>query len=247
VLPFVAAATGAVKNQNLIRASQAFVHGSNLEKNLAVDWITGERPDLRDLRRVTAIDSRIENDSVACDVLSDLTAAASKNSVRILLLVDEFQRVSALKEASRNAILSNVRSIFSRSPANFSVVLAVGSRVEQNALKLLPRELLTLMSIKPTISLPEMDQAEALEFTLDRLRFFRPAGYNRDEAAPFGLKAIEHALKIIESHDSAKLIPRTILQVLALLFDYMAQERIAKELEPTVVENLLRDVRWDIE
>lgn len=247
VLPLVAKAPKTVKNHNLLRASQAFTHGSNLEKTLAVDWITGERPDLRELRRAAAIDSRIESDSVACDVLSDLVAAANNNSIRVLLLLDEFQRVSILKEPVRNAVLSNVRSVFSRNPANFSVVLAVGSRIEQNAMNLLPRELRTLMSIRPTISLPEMDQEEALEFTLDRLLFFRPAAYKGDRAAPFGIEAIKHALHVVASHDSAKLIPRTILQVLALLFDHIAQEKPGKVLEPNVVEDLLKDIRWDME
>src|SRR4051812_13226639 len=65
------AATGRI-SVRLRRAFRAMVHGTEADQRLAYDWIVGARPGLRELRAVTGIDSRIESDSDAEGLLSEL-------------------------------------------------------------------------------------------------------------------------------------------------------------------------------
>jgi hypothetical protein len=228
---------------NLKRCATAFLYGGSTERDLAVEWFRGNRPHLRDLRSATAIDSRIEDDATATDVLANLIELVAGLSGRLVLLIDEFQRVAPLQEHRRNAVLSSVRTLFSRNPKGVSAVLAASCRIEKNAMDLLPRELQTIMGMKPSITLPEMSLEEAVEFVRDRFAYFRPGGYSAEVFAPFDDAGIMHVLKTIQDKEEASMIPRTILQVLGMLYDELLEEesgRIKRESIPPFLDTL----RW---
>jgi hypothetical protein len=231
-------------NPNLVRAAAALVHGSSFEKALAEQWLHAERPHLRDLKKATNIDTRIDNDAIACDVLSDMITSMAKSGLRLLLLLDEFQRVRILPQRARNSLLSNLRSLFTRNATGLAVVLAVGSRVESSATELLPPELLSLMGMRPPVPLPEFSEAEARDFLLGRLAFFRPPGYSGAPSAPFGPIAIDKTLALIHSKNTARLIPRTILQTFGNLYDEASIDKNG-EMKLQQVQDLLDELRWD--
>jgi len=232
------------RNPNLVRAAMALLRGGAFEQALAEQWLHAERPNLRDLKKGTNIDARIDNDAVACDVLSDMIGSMAKAGSRLLLLLDEFQRIRVLATRPRNSLLSNLRSLFSRNPTGLAVVLAVGSRVEGTATELLPPELLTLMGMRPPIPLPEFSQSEAKEFLLGRLAFFRPPSYNGAPAAPFGMPVIDNTLALIHSKNATRMIPRTILQAFGHLYDEASIYENG-EMNPQQVEQILSELRWD--
>lgn len=91
----VIAAQGSVSSKNLVKAAFGLAHGAAPERELAQAWFVGDRPNLRDLKRSIGIDSRIEDDAAACDTLADTISALAQSGVRLLLLIDEFQRISA--------------------------------------------------------------------------------------------------------------------------------------------------------
>ncbi|MBV9008848.1 MAG: DUF2791 family P-loop domain-containing protein [Verrucomicrobia bacterium] len=231
------------RNPNLVRAASAMVHGGAFERPLAEQWLHAERPNLRELKKGTNIDARID-DPAACDVLSDMIWSMAQTGSRLLLLLDEFQRVRVLQQRARNSLLSNLRSLFSRNPNGLTVVLVVGSRVENSATELLPPELLTLVGMRPSISLPEFNESEAKEFLLGRLAFFRPPNYSGAPTAPFGADVIDKTLTFIHSKNAARLIPRTILQAFGYLYDEAAVDEKG-EMKPQEVERLLAELRWD--
>src|SRR5204863_2845860 len=141
-------------------------------------------------------------------------------------------------------LLANLRSLFSRNPTCLGVVLAVGSRVENSATELLPPELLTLMGMRPPIPLPEFSEPEAKEFLLGRLAFFRPPGYSGAPSAPFGQTAIDKTLAFLHSKNTARLIPRTILQAFGYLYDEALIDKNG-EMKLQQVQDLLDELRWD--
>lgn len=232
-------------SEDLKRAARTLAHGGSEQKELAREWLSAGRPQLRDLRNATGIGTRIESDVHACEVLSEIAGVLARQGVRTVILLDEFQRVAASLQKQREAILANLRSVFSRNPAYFSVVLAVTSRIEKSAVELLPQELRTLMGMRPTVSLPEMNQEEALEFLLERFRFFRPPGYSGLDAAPFGEEALRALVSHVASAGTERVIPRTLLQAAAWLYDE-AVARGSAELPRVVVDRLLQELKWDV-
>jgi hypothetical protein len=205
---------------NLERAGNTLKHGAAKEKNTVHSWLCAERPYISELRACSGIGERIEDDLAATEMLQGIVRAFDIAKCRLVLLIDEFQRVGLVKPSVRTRILSSLRTVFSRSPRYFSTVIAVQSQVEQSALDLVPPELKTLIGRKATISLPEMDLPEATEFVIGRFRFFRPSGYIGDETAPFDRDAIPSILEYMKEGAGIPLNPREILQAFASVYDH---------------------------
>jgi hypothetical protein len=226
------------------RAAHTFTSGGPFEQQITLEWLSGGKPTLKDLRATTGITSRIEEDTEAEEFLVELLGIASRQRRRVILLVDEFQRVGHLPTRTRDALLSHLRSIFSRRATNFSVVLAAGTRMEKTALELLPNELKTIMGMRPAISLPEMNKSEAKQFLLERLAWFRSDAYAGTHEAPFTPEIIDLVIEFMEQQTTARLIPRTILQTFGLLYDDMEDDSAVCESAENIRE-LLATYRWD--
>lgn len=207
---------------DVLKAIRMCKHGTGQHAEIAVDWLIGGRPQLRELKALVGIGARIEDDSRACDVLTALLSLYASAGHRVVLLIDEFQRIAAAKSANRISILANLRSIFSSNTMLFSAVLAATSLIEKSAIELLSPELRTLMGPKPMISLPEMSKEEAYEFLVERLTLFRPRGYGGDSCDPFGDEGIRNIVDAVASSDDQRLIPRTLLQLAGIVYDEIA-------------------------
>ena len=205
--------------ENLGRAGNVLKNGGTAERMLVRAWINGEHPYLNELKRCSGITQRIEDDLTACDTLCGIIQAFATARKRLVVCIDEFQRVGVLGTNARNRILSSLRTAFSRNPRYFSAVIAIQSMVEKNALDLIPPELKTLMGRKPSLSLPEMDITEAKEFLVGRFDYFRPSSYSGSLTAPFQESAVDAVLKFLHEQAHVALIPREILQAFAYVYD----------------------------
>jgi len=231
--------------EDLRRFAVAVLNGGPQEQSVARLWLLAGRPDLRELRRSTGISARIEDDARACDILAGIVSALAQAGTRLLVLLDEFERISVIQpRRRRETVLSNIRSVFSRNPRYFSMVLAVTSRAEQTAMDMLPAELRTLMGMRPAVSLPEMSEDEAFEFVVERFRFFRPEGFDGPPEAPFGEKSLRTVIQHIAGINGARLIPRTLLQALAWVYDAAAGEGKC-EVAVQRTSDLLNELRWE--
>lgn len=228
---------------DLQRSARVIVHGNSAERDVAKEWLMGGHPHLRELRNYTGISARIENDLQAMEILSDIIQVLARSQIRLVLLLDEFQRLGVLQERSRSAILSSLRSLFSRNPSHFSVVAAATTKIQKTALDLLPQELRTLLGMRPSVSLPEMSEEEAYDFVIQRFKCFRPSGYNRGPADPIGEDAIQATIEFISRETNARLIPRTILQALSWIFDETSEND--RPVPHDRVHDLLRELSWD--
>ena len=229
--------------EDLRRAAHAIVHGGQLERNFASQWLRGERPDLRQLRKATGIGNRIESDADAAEIFSSVLGGLRSGGARVYLMLDEFQRIDKLPVRIRSPITATLRSLLSRNPRDFSVFLAISSMMEQSALMMVPEELKSIMGMQASVTLPEMDEDEAVEFVRGRLEHFRPPEYSGDEFAPFGREAVVQGIKMIARADTANLIPRTILQVMGVLYD--DTPRSGEMLDADSVVEILEDLNWD--
>jgi hypothetical protein len=228
---------------DLQKAAHVLTHGGPSERELAKRWIVADHPPLRELKAI-GISQRIEGDGVASEMLSAIVDVFAQRGIRFVLLLDEFQRISVLPTRGREAVLSHLRSVFSRNPAYFSVVIAIASRIEKNAMDLLPQELRTLVGMHPAVSLPEMDVEEAFQFVIERFGHFRPAGYTGPAAAPFGDATLRATIDYIASVDKARLIPRTLFQALSWIYDLEVSPG-KDEIRPDQALACLKELKWD--
>nr|WP_029356410.1 hypothetical protein [Mesorhizobium ciceri] len=79
---------------DLARAAQTYIHGGAAERSLIHDWIGGGRPSLKDLRNASGISTRIDDDIRAAEILSQIISAFAARSQRVMLCLDEFQRLA---------------------------------------------------------------------------------------------------------------------------------------------------------
>lgn len=234
--------TSLPQHSQLKRAARVIEHGNDHERALAYEWLFAGSVNLRDLKSLVGVQTRIESDVHATDILVELLASLSKQKVRVLLLFDEFQRIGALPDRNRGPVLSNLRSLFSQNPTYLSVVLAFATRLEKTAMDLVSAELRTLIGPRPIVSFPEMDVDEAMGFVRGRLKSFRPPSYSGDAFAPLQEEIVREAVEFIATATNAKLIPRTILQALSVIYDeYLLSGELVSS---SAAKSLLSSLSW---
>ncbi|UVC16136.1 hypothetical protein [Mesorhizobium onobrychidis] len=209
---------------DLARAAQTYIHGGAAERSLIHDWIGGGRPSLKDLRNASGISTRIDDDIRAAEILSQIISAFAARSQRVMLCLDEFQRLAFGNPKQGQRIMQSIRSLLSANSNWLSVVLGVASRAESTALEILPSELKTLVGIRPGIALPALDEAEAVSFAVERMASFRPTGYSGDPAAPFGADGLAALVNALHAKTGGAASPRVLLQALAWVYDEMQFE-----------------------
>jgi hypothetical protein len=229
---------------NLQRAARAYLADGVAARETVQDWILARRPHLRDLRATTGIGARIETDAEAAQTLIELLSIAASTGRRVILLLDEFQRIAQLSTKARETVLSHIRSVVSRSPTYLSIVLAVGTRVEKTALQLIPPELKTLMGMRPNIVLPALGREEAAEFMRARLAWFRPIDYAGEPLAPFPSELFESTLDFVAAKAQVNLTPRLLLQTFGTVADAI-EDSVDGTLSQSSLREILESGRWE--
>lgn len=231
---------------NLVRTGNVFKYGTTDDQALAMEWLKGGRPHLNQLKRTLGIDSRIETEDYAVRILTNLITISAYQDIRLVLLLDEFQRLGKVSDRVRDRIISGLRTVFSGSPTHLAAILAISARVEKTAFDLLPGELKTLMGVRPSIPLPDFDNNEAKEFVKERLACFRPEEYSGDAWEPFGETLIDNIIRFVDDNTSEPLIPRTILQALGMVFDEFEEQILIKGEVPSrpELDEFLTTLRW---
>jgi hypothetical protein len=222
-LPLERLAEAVVKAQSsapdpLYRAANVLLNGGTDERRIIAEWLLAGRPTIRELKQCSGITARIEDDTAATDMMCAICAAFAESQTRLLFLVDEYQRVGVLRQQARDRVLSSLRTVFSRSPSYFSMILSVHSLVEQNALEFVPPELKTLIGRRPTISLPAMDSDDAEAFVRGRFSCFRPSGFTGGPTDPFSPDAVRAVIQFMSGEADAPLSPRELLQAFGFIF-----------------------------
>lgn len=204
---------------DLERAAQTYIHGGAGERSLVKEWITGGRPALRELKNASGISTRIDDDIRATELLSQIVSAFGAQSRRVLLCLDEFQRLALNNPKQGQRVMQGLRTLLSANGSWLSVVVGIASRAELTALEILPPELRTLIGVKPGISLPALDEDEALLFVRERMAAFRPADYDGDPAAPFGEDGLLAIVRGMAAKIGGPVSPRQLLQALAHVYE----------------------------
>ncbi len=163
------------KSPGIVSAIIAMLSG-DAEKNMAArQWLSAQ-PGLssRDLHSV-GVTYRIKTPEDAINALTALTRLVTLKSdppSKLVIMIDEFQRIGELKESVRREISSGLHSYFNENPNGLEVILTFSFGREDNVSFLLSGELKS-RSEPQTISLDVLSEAEAIEFLRDLLEQFR--------------------------------------------------------------------------
>lgn len=234
------AGSAIVGDADLLRAAQVILNGNTSEQEIATAWLAGSHTPLPQLRGLTGISKRIDDDVRATDKLSACVRAFADQGQRVVICLDEFQRLSLNNLRQGNRIMQSLRTLLSRNSRGLSLVLAIASRAEQTAMDQLPSELKTLIGMKPAIALPTMDEDEAKAFLRERLAAFRPADFEGDAEAPFGGRNLDRIVVRVCEINDGQVGPRQIIQAAGWVLNELGSDSVC---DAHVVDELLAELR----
>lgn len=131
--------------------------------------------------------------------------AESKNDMKMLLMLDEFQRTDQLSPRVRADVNTGIRHLLNACPESLSVILSFSFGKPDNINFLLTPDVITLADHE-RINIPKMKPEEAEEFFRDLLKQYRI----RKEDNPYFPFTEDSSSLLLGSID--KLIPRRIMK-----------------------------------
>jgi len=180
------------KSPGVIRALLAIRGGDPEEVATARQWIIG-KPGIptNHLRRI-GLTYRIKTPEDALNALSALTTLATfrtSSQRKLVLMMDEYQRVGELKARVRSEVNAGIHSYYNEHPKGVEIVLSFSFGREDNVAYLLSDGLKSRAEPQ-TISLDVLSQGEGIEFIRDLLAQFRLSDDDH-WAFPFSPLAVE--------------------------------------------------------
>lgn len=222
----------AIQNEwsDLWSAFKILAIGNEAQRTIAWNWLSAT-PGLshRELALVS-LHGRIgstEQAVLALNAVVKLLSLASGN--RVLLMIDEFQRVETLRQTDRNEINAGLHSFYNEAQSGLSIILSFSFGVEENIKHFLNKELLD--RVDPVrLSIPTLTSEEAVIFLKDVIL---PAC--EDPTRPFvNDRTIRDVVDL--TAEQAQLTPRRLLK----LMGYIASEALA-DLEDGVIKSVTQE------
>lgn len=189
------------------------------EEDLCIRWLKASELDRRSLRSI-GIAKPISSSEDAVNVLAwliqILSAAAEMNQrapVKLLWLLDEYQRIKDCRTPVQQDINTAVHSVFNRSPNHLSILISFSGHPEEKKWPawLSPEIRDRIGVVSNVLLLPPLGKGEAEKFVLDLLTFFRIPGTSGDDFFPFSKAAAGEVIRIMQEK-KVELKPRAIMQ-----------------------------------
>ncbi|MCJ7426368.1 MAG: DUF2791 family P-loop domain-containing protein [Dehalococcoidales bacterium] len=137
-------------------------------------------------------------------VLVDLIEG-SGDYVRLLLMLDEFQRIDHLPPRIRRDVNAGIHTLLNACPQALSILLSFSFGKPENIRFLLPEEVRSRADLD-SLQLPQMNPEEALEFVSDLLNCYRSC----EGAEPFFPFTKDSCQAILQ--EAGRLTPRRIMK-----------------------------------
>ena len=174
---------------------------------LIYEWLRAEpglgRRELRDINVRNPI--RTSDDAIRALVILVGLVARCGDYQRLVLMLDEFQRIDQLPPRIRTDVNSGIHTLINACPDALSIILSFSFGRPDNIRFLLTEEVRSRTDLEQ-IRLPELTETEALEFLVDLLRYYR-WGTPPNAFFPFTEEACRAVLSVI-----GKRTPRNIMK-----------------------------------
>lgn len=221
------------------------LNSESIEDNTrAMQWLAAQQGlSQRDLLKID-VTYKIKTPEDAINALSALVNLACYNpdphkENRLMILIDEYQRVGELNQRIARENNSSLHTFFNNHPATLQLVLSFSFGRRENLNILLSEELRSRANPLP-IYLDVFDENEAIIFIRDLFHQFR---INKDDrwAFPFEPQTISLIIRFMES--KRPLTPRRLMLVFGhVLEQYMLDnDTICEEISFSSVQKYLED------
>jgi hypothetical protein len=239
---------------DLSLALKKFLGAPEVEQDVCVRWLRGGDVDKKLLRSVGLSKSIVSSEdavSVFCACLDTINTAADLNQsagIRLIWLIDEYQRIKSCRSAVRDEINTAIHSVFNRAPKNLSIVISFSGRPEEKRWPewLSPEIRDRIGVISNVLLLPPLGHDEAGHFVRDVLGFFRSEGAVCDRFFPFTQDSVHEVLKLMQQK-KVELKPRAIMQFFTVVLEE-AEPKIEsgdlKEISPKLVQEVLKQHQY---
>ncbi len=198
------------KSPGVVNALLAMRSGDAERGTAARQWLAAQ-PGLssHDLHSV-GVTYRIKTPEDAVNSLTTLTRLATFKSnplAKLVIMVDEYQRIGELRSKVMQEINSGLHTYFNENPKALEILLSFSFGREDNVSYLLTNEIRSRAEPQ-TISLDVLTEAQAVEFVRELLAQFR---LNPDDrwAYPFATDAIDILVKEIGKRNA--ITPRRLM------------------------------------
>lgn len=182
--------------------------GNDAQKTIAWNWLSATPGLSRQELSLVSLHGRVgstEQAVLALNAVARLLSLASGK--RLLLMIDEFQRVETLRQADRDEINAGLHSFYNEARFGLSIILSFSFGVEENIRHFLNKELLSRAD-PIRLSIPALTSDEALVFLGDII-----TSASEDPGKPFASEETIASVVDAVSKQSA-ITPRRLLKVM---------------------------------
>lgn len=151
-----------------------------IRQNIAQRWLLAEKLRSRECEML-GVPQPLTNPDDAVVVLSLAINSLTTKYCRVILMIDEYQRVAEGSRRQLQQIGHGVHTLFNACPANFSLVLSCATGMSDDYQMVLTPELVSRLSPK-RITLPYLEQDDIVTYIHDLFTHYRHDDFSGHDA-----------------------------------------------------------------
>jgi hypothetical protein len=224
---------------NLYRCFQAIALGGEAQERVAVGWLQAETGmTSRELQQLSLVGRiRSTDDAVLslCGIVRLFNLGGHK---RVLLMVDEFQRVEVLRRQQQDDINAGLHGFFNACGHGMSLLLSFSFGEEENIRYFLNPELLSRAD-PLRISIPLLSTEDGVVFVNDVLSQARQS--QEEDSWPVHPEVVPTIVNAVASNFG--LTPRRLIKAAGLVFELAEmdmEDGLISNLTPAYVEEMIK-------
>ena len=199
------------KAPGVVRALLAIRSGDLEKTTLARQWLSGKPGMTKSEMKYIEVSYRIRmpEDAInALDALTDLAVFSGGGRKKLVIMIDEYQRIGELRAKAMNENNASLHGFFNNHPIGLELILSFSFGKKSNLDFMLSSELKSRAEPQ-SIMLDILSQTDAIEFLKDLLTQFRIKENSENWAYPFTPEALESIVAYIEERKA--LTPRRVM------------------------------------
>ena len=223
----------------LATALEALRMGGDLLKATSLRWLSADQSLTRRELQDASLPGRLRTTDDALPVLSTVTKLLLRGNLRVLVMIDEFQRIGMLRRSSLEEINTGLHTYFNDCPLGLSLLLSF-SFGSANSIPYHLNEELVSRADPHVFTIPALTKEAGIQFLKDLVEASRDA--NSDAA----IGADVYASIVGHISEYGKITPRSLMHAASLVFSEASldiEDGIISGIEPDYVRTTLDNLQ----
>jgi type II secretory pathway predicted ATPase ExeA len=205
-------------------------------RNLAGRWLRGERLTPRECERLgVARPIRTVDDAV--EALTTVLQALSAGGKRVVLMIDEYQRVAEGSRRQLQEVGHGVHTVFNACPRMVSWILSCAAGGGDVEFVLTP-ELVSRLSLR-RIELPYLTHSDVLTYVGELFAHYRTTSFTGDPYHPFTESSVERLAAYLIDEGRLDLTPRGVNEAFDFILSGLISNDAALPIDVEVIDSWL--------